>query len=183
MPMTMSKIMGCASATNARPKDDVYATPSWCTKALARVESGNWSSTIWEPACGNGDISTVLCESGFTVIGTDINDWSEEHRIDFLKTTKPLAGSIITNPPFKFASEFIVHAYKLGLGYHAWLLKSDFLCAQRAIRLINAVGYPARIWALTERPDFLGQGAPTMCCSWFVWQGRSERAALELLSP
>lgn len=29
---------------------------------------------------------------------------------------------------------------------------------------------PARIRALTWRPDFLGGGNPTMDCAWSIWQ-------------
>jgi hypothetical protein len=180
--MSMAKIMGCGSATNTRRTDDAYPTPAGCTRALAKVEAGNWTPTIWEPCAGDGGLSAVLRDAGFDVVETDINDPLEFFRADFLKATSPFAPTIVTNPPYKLATEFILQAHKLGVAYHAWLLKADFLNAQRAIRLVNAIGYPARIWALTERPGFLGQGAPTMNCSWYVWSGRSERASTELLS-
>ena len=82
-------------------------------------------------------------------------------RVDFLKTTEARASAIVTNPPYRYATEFILHAHKLGVTYHAWLLKADFFNAQRALQLVDAIGYPVRIWMLTERPDFLGQGNPT----------------------
>ena len=175
--MSMSKIMGCASATNVRQVNDAYDTPSVVVEALVRVEARYCPRVIWEPCSGNGGLAAVLREHGAKVIEQDL-----DRGHDFLKAKAAKATAIVTNPPYKFATEFILHAAKLGVGYHAWLLKADFLNAQRAIKLISAIGYPTRIWALTERPDFLCQGAPTMNCSWFVWCGPGNFAALKLLS-
>jgi hypothetical protein len=87
------------------------------------------------------------------------------------------------NPPYRYAAAFIEHAIELGVDYHAWLLKADFLCAQQRLRLVTELGYPARIWGLTERPDFLGQGGPTMNCAWVVWDGvNRNHSRFELLS-
>jgi hypothetical protein len=173
---TMSQIMGCASETNTRLPLDAYDTPTSVIEALIRVEGSNWGSgPIWDPCSGNGNILRAL--HGRESRGDDINRGA-----DFLNTTEAYARIIVTNPPYRYASEFIRHAHNLGIEYHAWLLKADFLNAQRAIKLIDAIGYPARIWALTERPDFLGQGAPTMNCSWYVFDGRSDAASLKLLS-
>jgi len=119
----------------------------------------------------------VLRDKGFAPIETDL-----AQRVDFLKTTQARASAIVTNPPYRHATEFIMHAHELGITYHAWLLKADFLNAKRAVRLIDEIGYPIRIWALTERPDFLGQGAPTMNCSWYVWSNRHNYASFRLLS-
>jgi hypothetical protein len=183
MMTTISEIMGCGSPTNKRLEHDQYATPEWCTQALARVEAQNWPETIWEPCAGEGDMSKIL--SGHArVIESDLIPWRPQlHQLDFLKTTQKLATAIITNPPYKHATAFIKHSVDLGINYHAWLLKVDFLCAQARLKLVNDLGYPARIWGLTERPDFLGQGGPTMNCAWFVWHGvNRNHSQFELLS-
>jgi hypothetical protein len=66
-------------------------------------------------------------------------------------------------------------------------LKDDFLCVAERHHLIEEIGYPARIWALTARPDFRAQGAPPMNCSRFVfcWDGKPNRsgAVLRVLPP
>jgi hypothetical protein len=170
---TMSELMGCASPTNKRVAHDRYLTPPWCTRALARVESKYWPGTIWEPCSGEGDIAAVLLGHA-PVVESDLIPSSARPQIrqlDFLKTTQKLAPAIVTNPPYKHATAFIKHAIQLNITYHAWLFKADFLCAQQRHRLVNEFGYPARIWGLTERPDFLRQGGPTMNCAWFVWDG------------
>jgi hypothetical protein len=56
---------------------------------------------IWEPACGDGAISKVLETAGYRVVSTDLIDrgyGAGGH--NFLKSTKPLAKNIITNPPY-----------------------------------------------------------------------------------
>lgn len=185
MMTTMSELMGCASPTNERPEHDRYNTPEWCTQALARVEAQHWPDTIWEPCAGNGGMSEVLIEH-MQIIESDLISTCERphlRQLDFLKTTQKLAAAVVTNPPYRYAAAFIAHAIELGVTYHAWLLKADFMCAQQQLRLVNELGYPARIWALTERPDFLGQGGPTMNCAWFVWDGVNKtHARFALLS-
>ena len=182
---TMSELMGCASPTNTRLANDRYLTPAWCVQALARVESEHWPETLWEPCSGAGDIADVLL-TRTRVVESDLISCRERPRIrqlDFLKTTQKLATGIVTNPPYRYATAFIEHAVELGVTYHAWLLKADFLCAQQRLKLVQEFGYPARIWGLTERPDFLGQGGPTMNCAWLVWDGVNKtHSRFELLS-
>ena len=170
---TVSEIMGCASQTNERIAHDRYLTPTWCTQALARVKSEHWPETIWEPCSGEGDVAQILLKHA-RVVESDLilcDGRPQLQPLDFLKTTQKLATATVTNPPYKHATAFIEHTIRLGVDYHAWLLKADFLCAQQRLKLVNEFGYPARIWGLTERPDFLGQGGPTMNCAWFVWDG------------
>lgn len=78
---------------------EFYPTPPEATRALLSVEA--FEGDIWEPACGDGAISKVLLEAGYEVISTDLIDrgyGTGGH--DFLKSTRPLAKNIITNPPY-----------------------------------------------------------------------------------
>lgn len=168
--MTIADILGCGSATNVTEKDHFYATPSNCVTAFLRDE---WRDSpkviIWEPCAGAGDISKVLMANNFPVISTDLVDRGFcESRVDFLMVREKRANVIITNPPFKLARQFLAHAFDLGVDYVAFLLPSDFLCCEAAARMNDI--YPCtRIHAMTWRPDFTGQGRPSMKCSWFVW--------------
>ena len=59
--------------TDTRQIDDFYPTPPEATQALLdRIE---FNKSIWEPACGNGAISSVLIENGHDVTSTDLNDF------------------------------------------------------------------------------------------------------------
>jgi hypothetical protein len=179
---TISEIMGCASPTNTRPANDRYDTPVWCTEALARVESQNWPEVVWEPAAGSRAMSKILVKYA-CIVETDLIPFPGVGELDFLTTTEKLAAGIVTNPPYRNATEFIRHAFELGVTYHAWLLPAHFLNTQQRHKLVNELGYPARIWGLTTRPDFRGQKAPPMNCAWFVWDDTHQNhSRFELLS-
>ena len=81
-----------------REVDDFYPTWPGATEALLRVET--FDGAIWEPACGEGDMSRVLEAAGYDVISTDLIDrgYGEAPR-DFLMEWTPRAPNIVTNPP------------------------------------------------------------------------------------
>ncbi len=89
-------------------------------------------------------------------------------------------NAIVTNPPFRLAEHFIRHAFRMGVDYMALLLKATFWHAARRQELFE-LWKPARIYAMTWRPDFRSLGAPTMDCVWCVWDGHVERTAYCLL--
>jgi hypothetical protein len=165
----MSSILGVASATNKPRADDFFNTEPWCVDQLCEVET--LPHMIWEPCSGARSIVHALEARGFEVIDADMNPRAGQPQADYFRTMKAPASAQITNPPYSVASEWIFHAYHLQLEYLALLLKADFLNAGRAVSLCEQVGYPTRILGLTGRPDFLGQGAGPMNCSWFCWSG------------
>lgn len=174
--MTVSKILGCASATNERPRDEFYQTPAQCTRAFLDYEHKKIPPWIWEPFCGEGAISKVVGQYGYGVRATDLNHRSVgTNRVDFLmERTSPFKGlgpsGIISNPPFNLAHQIIEHAIDvLDITYIALLLKADFFNSAKGHKLFHK-HRPARILALSWRPDFRNQGSPTMNCSWFVWE-------------
>jgi len=112
---------------------EFYPTPPEATRALLSVEK--FDGDIWEPACGNGAISKVLMKTGYKVVSTDLaqRDFGQGGQ-DFLKSTKPLAKNIITNPPYgthgladAFIRKALIHAKKTG-GKVAMLVNWRSLC-------------------------------------------------------
>lgn len=88
--------------------------------------------TIWEPACGCGNISKVLIKHGYRVYSSDLYDRGfGEDGIDFLQTTKvpDTCSTIITNPPYALADEFVKHA--MNILPRGWKI----LCAYESILL------------------------------------------------
>src|SRR5882757_893058 len=78
---------------------DFYPTPPEATRALLSVEQ--FGGSIWEPACGDGAISSVLTDAGHFVISTDLIDRGYgDGGVDFLSETAPRAKHIVTNPPY-----------------------------------------------------------------------------------
>ena len=175
-----------AGAGNNRVKDDFYPTPAEVTEALLNV----WNPAmtyhtplIWEPACGDGAIARVLEARGYHVFKSDIieRDGYPLHRVqNFLSTGHVIGDCLITNPPFTLAEQFIIHAHNIGVKRMALLLKATYFHAARRSNLFEA-WRPAYIYALTWRPDFLNKGAPTMECSWFVWENDPHETRYDIL--
>jgi hypothetical protein len=166
-PVTVATILGCASETNEPVKNNAYMTPSWAAETLCAYE--DLPRQVWEPCCGESDITEVLRSHKIEVVESDLYPVNGQPKLDFLTTTAPLAAAIATNPPWDLAERFVEHGRELELRYLALYLKADWLSAQRRLRLCNRVGYPNRIWTVCKRPDFRNQKAPPINCSWFVW--------------
>jgi hypothetical protein len=173
----MAKGIGAAMAggnpTMGREKDEFYPTPDECTHGLMLAEADDIKlhvNTIWEPACGTGDMSEVMKLYGFDVRSSDLIDRGYGEQGDFFAhVTNDDNVAIVTNPPFNLAPQFITHALEVvQVPYLALLLKSTFWHARRRYDLFQK-HTPSVIYPMTWRPDFMKRGAPTMDCSWVVW--------------
>ena len=112
----LQRLNGMEIVEQQRQIDDFYPThPSITQMLLDREElDGN----IWEPACGKGHMSGVFIDRGYDVLSTDLIDRGYgEGGIDFLDDTQisrfGAVDNIITNPPFKFALDFVLQAKKM----------------------------------------------------------------------
>ena len=157
-----------------RANRDFYATPEEATEQLLQLEQ--FSHKVWEPACGLGHISKVLESHGYEVISTDI-----EHRdfgeggIDFLKCEeKDVDVDLITNPPYKYAQEFVEKAMEVVTDGHkvAMFLKLTFLEGKNRRRMFEK--YPPRVvYVSTSRLSCGKNGVEWMpsciCYAWFVF--------------
>ena len=117
--------------TNSDRGLDAYFTPREAVVSLIKIENDHIPKVIWEPACGNGAIVIPLREAGFFVAASDICDYGFNCRIvDYLKVESyPGYRGIITNPPFKLATEFATKALS-EVPYLALLLRTNFLESQ-----------------------------------------------------
>ena len=160
-------------------RDDLYETPPEATRALLRVE--NFDGVIWEPACGKGGIVTVLREHGYEVLATDLVDYdfpTSQWGLDFLMEPKLWGTSIVTNPPFKLADQFVSHALALGAAKVVMLLRLAFLESTRRTRILENAGL-ARVHVFRNRLPFMHrdgwEGPKTTSATayaWFVWDKR-----------
>ena len=179
---------GNARAALADRKNDLYETPDVAIHALMRVEK--LPHHIWEPACGPGRIVKVLREAGHTVWATDLVDYEcpdSESSIDFLmeRQTRIDVEAIVTNPPFKLASEFVAHALTLAPKV-VMLLRLAFIESQRRSPILDT-GHLARVHVFRKRlpmmhranwfgPEIHNSG---MAFAWFVWD-RAHKGPTEL---
>jgi hypothetical protein len=168
-----SRITG-GNSEYGRVESDYYPTPKEATIALLNNIEINPKSIIWEPACGEGYISRVLLEKGFSVISTDLNDQGYgEGGVDFLTADTRPCDWIITNPPFSIAEDFIMRCHRTRKPF-ALLLKSHYWHAKKRYGLFFNTK-PSVILPMTWRPDFMekkrGSGSPLLDCIWCVWYG------------
>lgn len=93
-----------------REINDYYATDPIAVDALLQG-GAELNHKIWECSAGQGHLSERLIELGYEVRSTDLIDRGYgEGGIDFLQATEMWDGDILTNPPYKYAKEFIEHA-------------------------------------------------------------------------
>lgn len=153
-----------------RVERDAYETPGWVTLALLRHLT-HYPGLIWEPAAGSGKMVRALEEGGFRVVHSDISDGA-----DFLQErfTMGDADSIITNPPYEFATEFVTRSLALTerhQGIVALLLRTDFDHASSRRLLFGNCRQFAKKVVLTKRIQWFedSTGSPSFNHAWFIW--------------
>lgn len=155
---------------------DYYATDPKAVEMLLNNET--FQHKIWEPACGEGHISKVLQRSGHDVMSTDLVDRGfGQGGVDFLDMPSGYCweGDIITNPPYKYAKEFVLEALRVvPTGSKvAMFLKLTFLEGQ-ARRELFSVYPPTAVYVSSARLEcgkngvFTGSSAVAYC--WIVWR-------------
>ena len=118
-------------SARARAQNDYYATDPKAIDALDKLLPLN-GLHIWECACGEGHLSKRMKELGAKVVSTDLYDRNYgTPGVDFLKQTRLLAPIIVTNPPYKYAQEFVEKSLGLGADKVCMFLKLTFLEGQK----------------------------------------------------
>ena len=166
-------------STTEREDNDFYATEPKALELLLNIEE--FDPYIWECACGKGHLSEVLKKRGYIVKSTDLIDRGYgEGGVDFLHTDETHNGDIITNPPYKYAQQFVEHALELIPEGNrvAMFLKLTFLESQNRRELFNRYP-PEYIYVSSSRlqcakgGDFetYGKGVGTaIAYGWFIWR-------------
>ena len=169
-------INGALKPTTKRNADlsgpDFFPTPSWATYAL--IENEKFEGDIWECACGDGAMSSVLEKTENNVLSSDLYDRGfGETGIDFLNSGRT-ATNIITNPPYNAAQGFVEQAARSGAKKFALLLRLAFLEGANRANTIFSYIPPSKVWVFSERVTFYPKGATkagsgTTAYAWFVW--------------
>lgn len=183
------KTLGASSHTvEEREQNDYYATQPKAVRIL--LENEKFSTHVWEPACGGGHISEILKEYGYDVTSSDLIDrgYPGTKVCDFLSATKYdltgwLVRDIITNPPYKYAKEFVEKALELSEDGDkiAMFLKLTFLEGQSRKELFTN-NPPKVVYVSSSRLGCAKNGEfktskngelmieSAVAYAWFVWE-------------
>ena len=122
-----------------REQHDYYATDTIAIDKLL-MGGAKLAPNLWECACGNGCLSKKLEEYGYNVKSTDLVDRGYgQGGVDFLEVEDKFDGDIITNPPYKYAQDFIEKGLELiPNGNKVYMfLKLQFLEGKKRRALFN----------------------------------------------
>lgn len=164
-----------------RSEDDFDRTPPEVTRAFLGAEAWRLKQFeyLWEPAAGDGAMVRAMWEMKFKVRWGDMVDRGFGGHIqsfyDFDAVEPGHTWAIVTNPPFSECSwgvgkaRWIKHALDtLNADYLALLLPLNW-CSAAGMRAFYERHRPSRIYAVTWRIDFSGQGAQPASHAWYVW--------------
>ena len=149
--------LGASNHTDKeREVNDFYATdPIAVDKLIGNI--GFIKSVVWECACGTGCLSERLEQYCHGVVSTDAIDRGYGQVQDFLMAKEMPSGCscIITNPPYKLATEFILHALSLlpDGGQCIMFLKTTFLEGEKRHRLLFSK-YPPNVYCSSPSVSF-----------------------------
>jgi len=170
----------CLAASNHalgdREKNDYYATDPIAAEILLKVEPE--LNNIWECACGEGHLAKVFDKAGKLALSTDLVDRGfGDTFIDFLNIDRYWYGDIVTNPPYKYAKEFIEQALSLiNTGHKVCMfLKIQFL-EGKARKDFFEKNPPKTIYVSSSRINCAKNGefekypSSAVAYAWFVWE-------------
>lgn len=166
-----------------RETNDFYATdPHTLEIFLDKLKQDNIKlhDTIIEPCCGQGHLSKVLEREGYKVYSYDLVDRGYgTPNVNFLTDyVLPIQNAdIITNPPYKYAHDFVKHSLDLmedGCKC-IMLLKIQFLEGQGRRILFDE--YPPKyVYVNSSRQtcyingDMSKKMSSASCYCWFMWE-------------
>lgn len=171
------KTLGASNHTdNERQREDYYATEPAATEWLCKLE--HFNGPILEPSCGEGHISEVLKAQGYNVTSRDLVNRGYGDEADFLSIDNTeWMGDIVTNPPYKYAREFVEKALQIIPDGNkvAMFLKLTFL-EGKVRRNLFRTAPPIRVWVSSSRlkcamnGEFDAMGGSATAYAWFIWQ-------------
>lgn len=164
-------------AKNEREQHDFYATDPRAIDDLLKYEKFN--KNIWECAVGQGHLADRLKGYGYNVECTDLIDrgYPGTEIVDFVTEKYDFDGDIITNPPYKYCSEFILNALdSIPTGNKvAMFLKIQTLEGQKRYEEIYSKYPPKTIYIYSKRigcainGEFDKHLSSAVCYAWFIW--------------
>lgn len=173
--------LGASNHTDKeRQKDDYYATDPIAARLLLDVEP--FEGKIWECACGEKHLARVFEDAGYEVRSSDLVDRCGNEVFDFLgiENCEHWEGNIVTNPPYKYATEFIYKALSLIPSGRkvAMFLKVQFMEGKERKRLFTE--FPPKVIYVSSSRIMCAKnaefermregGGSAVAYAWYVWE-------------
>ena len=171
------KTIGASNHADAdRETNDFYATEPKAVEMLLQYEQ--FSKNIWECACGENHLTDILINHNYNVRYSDIVDRCGNEVNNFLSPDNTFfSGDIITNPPYKYATEFCYKALEIIPNKRkvAMFMRLLFLEGKARKKLFET--YPPKtIYVFSSRikcaknGDFESNKSNAVAYAWFVWE-------------
>ena len=168
------------STTRDRVDNDYYATDPSSTVALLEAHKF-YGSNFLEPCCGEGHISKIVSEyyPNVEIDSIDLVDRGfGTGGIDFLKfETDKRYDSIITNPPYALAQEFLEKSFQIlnPCGQIAMFLKTVWLESESRYNMFQDKDFPLKtVYQFSKRVTLYKNGekmknSGMIAYAWYVW--------------
>jgi hypothetical protein len=145
--------MATRASGYVRNAHDFYQEDRRTVECLLEVEQ--FSGSVWDPSCGEGNIPQTLIEHGYQTVGTDLVDRGYGPMLrcmDFLLYNgDPLAPNAVLNPPYDKSLQFALHALKIIPGKIAILEKTTWLEGVKRHKMLWSRGHLVRMWQFRDR--------------------------------
>lgn len=179
------KTLGASNHTDKeRETDDFYATDQKAIDILVGYKGVKLPKGIWEPSCGSGCLSERLIKYGHYVVSTDLVDRGYGvGGVNFFQQTSMPDGcsAIVTNPPYKFATDYVIHALDLlpDKGLLCLFLKTTFAEGKERYIRIFSRSRPMYILQCSERvlcaknaefDKMKACGGSAVSYAWWIWK-------------
>ena len=185
-------IYTCLGATNhsdsAREANDYYATEPKAIDILfegLKQDKIELNSKIWECAVGGGHLAGRLSYYGYDVYCSDLYDRyyrggiNNNYGKSFFEYTENTMD-IVTNPPYKYATEFVEHAMNISKNgcKVIMFLKLTFLESKKRKELFKKYP-PKRIYVSSSRLQCAKNGdfetykkgtGTAVAYAWYLWE-------------
>ena len=160
-----------------RHADDWYVEPAWCVDALIQAERP-FVGQVMDPCCGGGNIPNRLRLAGIDCLASDLvcrNDFADQISSFDQAIPEAMADSIVSNPPYNLAQEFVDCALKHTQDRVCVLLRLAFLEGVKRRAWFSQKPL-ARVWVCSKRVSMLPGGSDipakggAIAYAWFVFE-------------
>lgn len=163
-----------------REKNDYYSTDEEAVRLLHKHKLLDTDVPYWETACGGGRLSKELLRLGYDVsYSSDKYDRGYgDIGVDFFDCHTVFQGNTITNPPYSFINDWIVHSLEVTSNKVYIFGRIQTIETQSRYKRIFRDNPPVWICPFVKRvkcymndDSFKGKSS-AVCYAWFIWDNK-----------